>query len=62
MSAYPAGVAEADAATARDSLMSDVARGDYPDAIGREEAWLAARLEKLTNPSGERHEQRLADG
>ncbi|MDO8322258.1 MAG: response regulator [Phenylobacterium sp.] len=45
-----------------DTLMTGVARGDYPDAIGREEAWLAARLDKLTNPSGERHEQRLADG
>ena len=45
-----------------DTLMTGVARGDYPDAIGREEEWLATRLDKLTNPSGERHEQRLADG
>ncbi|WP_340644032.1 response regulator [Phenylobacterium sp.] len=45
-----------------DTLKTGVARGDYPDAIGREEEWLAARLDKLTNPSGERHEQRLADG
>lgn len=45
-----------------DTLKMGVARGDYPDAIGREDAWLAERLDKLMNPSGERHEQRLADG
>jgi CheY-like chemotaxis protein len=45
-----------------DTLREGVARGDYPDAIGREEAWLAARMDKLLNPTGERHEQRLADG
>lgn len=45
-----------------DTLREGVARGDYPDAIGREEEWLAARLDKLLNPTGERHEQRLADG
>ena len=45
-----------------DTLRIGVARGDYPDAMGREEAWLAERLEKLMNPTGERHEQRLADG
>ncbi|MDP3746829.1 MAG: response regulator [Phenylobacterium sp.] len=45
-----------------DTLRVGVARGDYPDAIGREEEWLAARIEKLTAPTGERHEQRLADG
>ena len=45
-----------------DTLKMGVARGDYPDAIGREDAWLAERLDKLKNPSGERHEQRLADG
>lgn len=45
-----------------DTLRMGVTRGDYPDAIGREEEWLAARLEKLKNPTGERHEQRLADG
>jgi CheY-like chemotaxis protein len=45
-----------------DTLRVGVARGDYPDAIGREEAWLAARLDKLMNPSGERHEQKIADG
>lgn len=45
-----------------DTLRTGVLRGDYPDAIGREEEWLDARLEKLKNPSGERHEQRLSDG
>ena len=45
-----------------DTLREGVARGDYPDAIGREEEWLAKRLDKLLNPTGERHEQRLADG
>jgi len=45
-----------------DTLRVGVARGDYPDAVGREDEWLAARFAKLTHPSGERHEQRLADG
>ena len=45
-----------------DTLREGVARGDYPDAVGREEEWLADRLDKLLNPTGERHEQRLADG
>jgi CheY-like chemotaxis protein len=45
-----------------DTLRVGVARGDYPDAIGCEEAWLADRLEKLSSPSGQRHEQRIADG
>ncbi len=44
-----------------DTLRIGVARGDYPDAIGREEAWIAERLNLLKNP-GMRHEQRLADG
>src|SRR5471032_2780662 len=44
-----------------DTLRIGVARGDYPDAIGREEAWIAERLNLLKNP-GVRHEQRLADG
>src|SRR5260370_11647620 len=38
-----------------------VERGDYPEAIGREEEWIAERLTKLFRP-GERHEQILADG
>jgi signal transduction histidine kinase/ActR/RegA family two-component response regulator len=45
-----------------DTLTIGVARGDYPEAAGREEAWLAERLEQLRNPTGERHEQQLADG
>jgi signal transduction histidine kinase/ActR/RegA family two-component response regulator len=44
-----------------DTLKIGVARGDYPDAIGREEEWLADRMALLDNP-GQRHEQRLADG
>jgi diguanylate cyclase (GGDEF)-like protein/PAS domain S-box-containing protein len=44
-----------------DTIRIGVARGDYPEAIGREEAWIAARLKKLYQP-GEQHEQRLADG
>jgi diguanylate cyclase (GGDEF)-like protein/PAS domain S-box-containing protein len=44
-----------------DTLRQGVARGDYPEAIGREDAWLADRLELLANP-GERHEQWLSDG
>jgi len=44
-----------------DTLRIGVARGDYPEAVGREEAWLADRLQRLENP-GQRHEQRLADG
>lgn len=44
-----------------DTLRIGVARGDYPDAIGREEAWIAERAERLINP-GPRHEQRIADG
>lgn len=45
-----------------DTLRVGVARGDYPDAVGREEAWLTERLDKLLNPTGERHEQRVSDG
>ncbi len=44
-----------------DTLRVGVARGDYPDAVGREEAWLAEREALLANP-GLRHEQRLSDG
>lgn len=45
-----------------DTLREGVQRGDYPDAIGREEAWLAERQDKLDTASGERHEQQVADG
>jgi signal transduction histidine kinase len=44
-----------------DTLAVGVARGDYPDAVGREQAWIAERLEMMANP-GERHEQKLSDG
>jgi diguanylate cyclase (GGDEF)-like protein/PAS domain S-box-containing protein len=44
-----------------DTLRIGVARGNYPEAAGREEAWLAERLGRLANP-GARHEQQLADG
>ena len=44
-----------------ETLRIGVARGDYPDAIGREEQWIAHRLALLKNP-GVRHEQRVSDG
>jgi diguanylate cyclase (GGDEF)-like protein/PAS domain S-box-containing protein len=44
-----------------DTIRIGVARGDYPEAIGREEEWIAERLTRLYRP-GERHEQVLADG
>src|SRR5882757_6143061 len=44
-----------------DTIRIGVARGDYPEARGREEEWIAERLEKLYQPGG-RHEQVLADG
>ncbi|HEY8580715.1 MAG TPA: EAL domain-containing protein [Beijerinckiaceae bacterium] len=44
-----------------DTLREGVARGDYPDAVGREEAWLAERMALLARAQG-RVEQRLADG
>ncbi|MFC3077649.1 ATP-binding protein [Phenylobacterium terrae] len=44
-----------------DTLRVGIARGAYPGAAGREEAWLAERLGLLNAPAG-RHEQQLADG
>ncbi|WP_236554549.1 bifunctional diguanylate cyclase/phosphodiesterase [Novosphingobium sp. 9U] len=44
-----------------DTLRVGVARGDYPDAIGREDEWIAERLARMSEPSS-RHEQRLANG
>src|SRR6201987_5551719 len=44
-----------------DTIRIGVERGDYPEAIGREEEWVAERLARLYQP-GERHEQILADG
>ena len=45
----------------QDTIRIGVERGDYPEAAGREEQWIAERLAKLYHP-GERHEQTLADG
>ncbi|WP_291561554.1 EAL domain-containing protein [Bradyrhizobium sp.] len=45
----------------QDTIRIGVERGDYPEAIGREEEWVAERLARLYQP-GERHEQLLADG
>ena len=44
-----------------DTIRIGVERGDYPEAIGREEEWIAERLARLYQP-GERHEQILSDG
>src|ERR1700723_2989405 len=45
----------------QDTIRIGVERGDSPEAIGREEEWIAERLAKLFGP-GERHEQILPDG
>src|ERR1700682_5254154 len=45
----------------QDTIRIGVERGDYPEAIAREEEWIAERRTKLYQPSG-RHEQTLADG
>src|SRR3981081_2215395 len=45
----------------QDAIRIGVERGDYPEAIGREEQWVAEGLSKPYHP-GERHEQILADG
>ncbi|WP_024515833.1 EAL domain-containing protein [Bradyrhizobium sp. Tv2a-2] len=44
-----------------DTLRIGVERGDYPQAAGREEEWIAERLAKMYQP-GARHEQTLSDG
>ena len=44
-----------------DTLKIGVERGDYPEAVGREDEWLKTRLSLLENP-GVRHEQWLSDG
>lgn len=48
-------------ASFEDILRAGVARGQYKDAIGREEAWIAKRLREHRNPTGA-IEQRLTDG
>jgi CheY-like chemotaxis protein len=45
-----------------DALREGVRRGDYPEALGREEAWIDERVAQILNPSGNRSEQHLADG
>jgi diguanylate cyclase (GGDEF)-like protein/PAS domain S-box-containing protein len=45
----------------QDTIRIGVERGDYPEAIGREEEWIAERITKLYQ-AGARHEQILADG
>jgi diguanylate cyclase (GGDEF)-like protein/PAS domain S-box-containing protein len=45
----------------QDTIRIGVERGDYPEAIGREEEWIAERLTRLYQPLG-RHQQVLADG
>src|SRR6478752_383142 len=45
-----------------DTLRVGVARGDYPEAVGREEEWIKERLSRLYQPGKGRHEQLLADG
>jgi len=44
-----------------DTLRCGIARGDYPEAAGREEEWLSERLSKL-RLANSRHEQWLSDG
>ncbi|HEY4030694.1 MAG TPA: ATP-binding protein [Caulobacteraceae bacterium] len=44
-----------------ETLAEGVARGDYPEARGREQAWIEERLAAMARP-GERHEQYLSDG
>jgi diguanylate cyclase (GGDEF)-like protein/PAS domain S-box-containing protein len=44
-----------------DTLRIGVARGEYPEAVGREDEWIAERLHRLYHPDG-RHEQVLNDG
>lgn len=44
-----------------DALRIGVARGDYPDAVGQETAWLEAREAQIL-AGASRYEQRLSDG
>ena len=44
-----------------DMLREVVRRGGFAEAVGREEEWIAERLEQHTNPKGP-FEQKLADG
>ncbi|WP_409190977.1 putative bifunctional diguanylate cyclase/phosphodiesterase [Bradyrhizobium sp. RDM4] len=51
----------AEGARLEDTLRVGVARGDYPEAAGHEDEWIAERLKRLHEP-GKRHEQKLSDG
>src|SRR5437899_12239509 len=51
----------AEGARLEDTLRIGVARGDYPEAAGHEDDWIAERLQKLYRP-GARHDQTLSDG
>ena len=44
-----------------DTLRIGIERGEYPEAAGREAAWLDERMERMRNPKG-KIEQKLADG
>ncbi len=44
-----------------DTLRIGVSRGDYPEAAGREEQWIAERISRLYQPK-DRHEQWISDG
>lgn len=44
-----------------ETLRVGVERGDYPEAIGNEDAWIADRMSRMAAPAA-RHEQRLANG
>ena len=44
-----------------DTLRVGIARGEYPEAAGREDAWLAERMQRMRDPKG-KIEQKLADG
>jgi hypothetical protein len=48
-------------ATFEEILRYGLARGQYPEALGREEAWLEERLTRHRE-AGQEHEQQLADG
>jgi diguanylate cyclase (GGDEF)-like protein/PAS domain S-box-containing protein len=44
-----------------DTLRIGIARGEYPEAVGREEEWLDERMQRMRDPKG-KIEQKLADG
>jgi diguanylate cyclase (GGDEF)-like protein/PAS domain S-box-containing protein len=44
-----------------DTLRVGIARGEYPEAVGKEDAWLRERIARMRKPAGV-IEQRLADG